>query len=1172
MIKMRWWNEYPTWQQPNRSILRLWKWVGFVGAFVLLILPISVAVAQGSYTIASGTTSTQTLDEQSPQQKNRKKQTHVTLIVRDSTLKFVIDELARQAGLQPLYNKGSAVFNKRISVRLVKAPLLDGLSQVLRGTGLVAKLSADGATMLIRPESGDTSTLGQETESDVGTISGIVVDSATEKPVSGAKVYIVGTTLSTVVDEKGSFIIRNAPAGKQTVSIRLFGFRSLARSVTIAGKKNTTVRFILIPVPTTLSGVVTTATGQQRRFAVGNDITSIDVDSVMKTAPITSVTDLLEGRVPGLTVIRASGTPGDPARIRIRGASSIERSNDPIVIVDGVRQYFTGENSINALGGTRLPYARPSALDQIDPNAIETIEVFKGPSASAMYGSDAANGVIVITTKRGRAGPTRWTLLANTGTSSIPGRYPEFTYSFGHTYTGGSPKGTVCNRISKTPCIIDSMVTFQALNDPRYSPLDRGRDYGVSASVSGGSQSVLYSMTGSMKQQNGMVKLPRATEEQFLRYAQKSPPSWMINPDQYQIWSLTSQVSFILNPKARTTLTNLISVGEQRRSSLGTSGIGALIGKFVDTARLNTPSNVAGQNALLTGFSEQAVARTTTSTTTGTFNWQAKNWLNVSATGGINQNSGVDKRFTPAGIPLPLVAISTDTAGGYSLGRRSATVLTMNLGAVTQSTILGGRVFRSAWGFNGQNTQSDAITGLGAVVNGIDEPTSLTGAQQSMSGGATFGWYVEPTIQLSPRFSFAPGIRLDGSGVSGSRAGLLRLPKMSTSWIAIDNTSVEENTTSQWRHILSLVRLRGALGYAGVQPEAADQYRLFRELSKSLDGSTNGTKVVALNSLGNTRLRPERSTEFETGIDADLLQSRFSLTATYFYKKRIDAIVEQSVAASVSGGNAGGVFGIDASKLKQNVGNILSTGIELTGTARVLDNQTATVGINFSFSSRNDKLLTINKEILSRAPGELNSRLVVGYPLDGIWIQPMRGYGDKNSNGIIDVAEVLFADSMVYLGTQNPRFLSTFGTDVGLFNGRVRANLQFNYQGDFTQKNTLGLHYLNSTANQSNSTLEQQAILASTLEAGDLSRYLYQTVNTLRLNSAAINYRLPGSVARLFGAQMATVGLQGSNLWLHTNYNGKDPNVNSIIGGEGVADTGQLPSPRVWVLQFNLSR
>jgi hypothetical protein len=136
--------------------------------------------------------------------------------------------------------------------------------------------------------------------------------------------------------------------GEHLVTAKIFGYKASSRTVVVRDSDRVTVNFVLVPTATVLSGVVTTITGTQRKITVGNDITTINVDSVMQVAPISSVTQLLETRVPGLTVLHTSGIPGDPSRLRLRGAGSITGNNDPIVIVDGVRVYAAQSDARNA--------------------------------------------------------------------------------------------------------------------------------------------------------------------------------------------------------------------------------------------------------------------------------------------------------------------------------------------------------------------------------------------------------------------------------------------------------------------------------------------------------------------------------------------------------------------------------------------------------------------------------------------------------------------------------------------------------------------------------------------------------------------------------------------------------------------------------------------------------
>ena len=353
----------------------------------------------------------------------------MTLSIHDSTIVYVVNELARQAHLQPFY-QNSTVLDRRISVDFAQRDVMDALATVLRGTGLMAKLTSDGTTVMIRQRTSGPSSVAHTEADSGGMIGGRVTDSASGQGLVGATVKVQGSSLSAITSDSGRFALKNVPLGKQVLTVRLFGFKPATHIVTVTDSGRATVRITLIPVATVLSGVVTTASGLQRKIAVGNDITTINADSVMRVAPITSVTDLLETRVPGLTVMHTSGAPGDPSRLRLRGAGSASLNNDPILIIDGVRAYAAQSDSRNS-NLANASFAAPSPLDQIDPSSIETIEVFKGPSASALYGSDAAAGVIVITTKHGRAGPTHWDMTLGQGLNYIPGTYPLNYYRFG---------------------------------------------------------------------------------------------------------------------------------------------------------------------------------------------------------------------------------------------------------------------------------------------------------------------------------------------------------------------------------------------------------------------------------------------------------------------------------------------------------------------------------------------------------------------------------------------------------------------------------------------------------------------------------------------------------------------------------------------------------------------
>jgi TonB-linked SusC/RagA family outer membrane protein len=1095
---------------------------------------------------------------------------HVTINVTRVPRRRAIDLVAANAKVPVQYQTQELdAYDDLITVHLADVSLGVALDRILAGTTL--RVVPDGRTQLAVVEQGNARVM-QAT----GAVVGRVIDSATTRGIANVTVAIRSTKVSTVTSADGRFTLSAVPVGDQVLTARLIGYRPGAQRIHVTSQTPASVAITLAPAATVLSGVVTTATGQQRRLEVGSDITILNADSIMKTAPITSVTDLLEGRVPGLTVVHSSGTPGDPARLRLRGAASIQGSNDPIVVVDGVRMYYTGANE-NGAASTLLvsgrAYPRPSPLDQIDPNSIQTIEVFKGPSASAMYGSDAANGVIVITTKQGRPGRTHWSLTGNTSTSSIPGSYPTITYSFGHLLTGGNSAGLFCNAdgFSGTPCAVDSTISFQALNDPRYTPLTRGGGASGSATVSGGSQSLTYSLTGSMSNDRGMVKLPTASREQYVRFTGKAPPNWMMHPDSYYLWGLNGQVSAALSSTANVTVSNWISNSDQERTSLGLTGVGELIGQFVDTVRLGT-------NGLLNRFTEQATANTAKSTNAITLAWQARPWLHVNLTGGVDQQHGTDRTFQPSGLPEQLTGSAADSGGAYSLSRSSANVKTLNLNTSSTISLPMGKQLALSMGFNAQNTtQGSETIRTSFIPIGVTDPSGFvpnqTTSYQTTSAGSTFGWYVEPTLRLSERFFFSPGIRLDGGSASGGNVRFTGFPKMALSWVALD----QSNANGGWRDVLSTLRLRGAYGYAGVQPGPADRLRLVSLPSVVLDGITPLPGVV-INTQGNTKLRPERSAEMELGFDAEFLESRFSLTATYFHKKRLDAILSSLVASSVGGG--GGVGATSSSSLgsqRRNIGTVRNVGLELDANAQLVRSDPFQWDVHVQTTSKSSKLLSFASGI-NGSPGAFGSRLAIGYPIDGIWVRPLEGYADLDHNGVIGLTEISMGDSAEYLGTQDAPFTSSFSSRVGLFNNRLSFNVQFDYQSGVTQYDALALTELQSAANAPNATLEEQAIYVASEYASVFSpnglltpRYLYQTVSMLRWNSMSVSYVLPTSFARALRGQAMTVSVQGSNLWLHTNYQGKDPNVNAETRGEGVTDFGQIPLPRTWVLRVTLT-
>ena len=1143
----------------------------------------------------------------------------MTLAVRDSTIEYVVNELARQAHLHASYPT-NPVLTKRISVHLDHVNVMDAFAVVLNKTGLMVQMASDGETIVLRMGSG--ATVGTERRDLAGgTIVGRVTDSASGQSVSGASVRVAGVkNLSAVTSDSGNFTLRDVPAGDQVLLVRMFGYKPAERTVTVTDSQRTSVRIVLVPVPTILSGVVTTATGLQRKVEVGNDITSLNVDSIMRIAPIRSVTDLLETRVPGMTVLHTSGVPGDPARIRLRGASSVLGNNDPIVIVDGVRVYASQSDARNnnlaptANGGSGVihqsnninltnatAYAAPSPLDQIDPNSIATIEVFKGPSASALYGSDAANGVIVITTKRGLAGPTHWSLNLGQGVNWLPGAWPVNYYKFGYDVQNSLSPLCAWNDLS---CHVDSLVPFQALNDPRFSVFSHGSDQTASLSVSGGVPTVLYSLTGSAEGTVGNLKLP-AIEQQRYQSLYGPIPGWMVRPDNLTSYGGTGQIAIQATPALRVTVSSVLNNKYQQRSSLENS-INQLEGRYLSQAVLDTTSTPLIQSDV-----ERATDKQLSSTNALTVAWQPASWLPLTATAGLNTIQRLDETLIPFGVHKSgIEGIGTDTTGSYGLGRGTSQDNTLTVGTVVplkRVNVAIGANFtsQSTADFQAYTSQlSPGVTEPSTFPLGTPATGQLSSFGQSTLASSTYGWYVEPRLNIASKFFVAPGFRLDGGSASGTHGGLAGggltpFPKIDLSYVAVDQ--------SRPRGILTLLRPRVAIGYAGTQPGPADKLRLINAQGAGGVVALNDSTLVpiaVLSTLGNTALRPERSSELEGGFDAELWRGRLSLTYTQYNKTRRNAILSIPVAPSagaaigsvISGSTSGDAissFGSDIMYSK-NIGVIRNTGTELSATALVFQSRALSWTVGANLSNDNSLVVSLNKGqqafcIGGGTPLSGSGCIVPGYPLFSDFTRPIVSFVDANHNGIIEPNEFRVGDSAAFVGQADPKYQFNLNTGVTLLNGRLSINAGFAYQNGMTQNNLAALQngtFL-SILNQPNTSLATQAAVVAAECANEASNNtaqisctgpgssigVYQTVNTFRFQSLSVNYMLPTTLTHWVHVPRMSVALQGSNLALHSNYRGKDPSVNAfstVSAGDETEDLGQIPEPRTWSINLRL--
>src|SRR4051812_18190282 len=341
-------------------------------------------------------------------------------------------------------------------------------------------------------------------------VTGRVTEAGSATPISDAQVFIVGTNLGGLTNQDGRFVLRNVPLGAQQLRVIRIGYTEVKRPVAVVAGQATTLDVSLTKSVISLQEVVTTATGDTRRVEIGNAISNIDAQNVVKTSPISNVSDLLNARAPGVTVISGTQT-GVGSRIRVRGNNSLSLNNDPIYVIDGVRMTSDQASGIST-GGNRA-----NRVGDLNPEEIENIEIVKGPSAATLYGTDAANGVVVITTKKGRAGAPQWTVHTEGGLIKDLN-----TYSDNFTIAGHSPGATAYREcalplISAGTCIKDSVRVYAPIKDPDATPLGTGNRVGYGAQVTGGTETVRYFLSGDRATEVGVLELPDFERRRFER-------------------------------------------------------------------------------------------------------------------------------------------------------------------------------------------------------------------------------------------------------------------------------------------------------------------------------------------------------------------------------------------------------------------------------------------------------------------------------------------------------------------------------------------------------------------------------------------------------------------------------------------------------------------------------
>lgn len=1006
-----------------------------------------------------------------------------------------------------------------------------------------------------------------------GSVAVHVVESAGQRPVDQAQVMIIGTTLGGLTNAEGRFTIRGIPAGTHTVRVLRVGFAEQKKPVTIEAGQAATLEFTLDPVAVSLAPVVTTATGETRTVEVGNAVSSIDAAKAVETTPIKSVDDLLTSRTTSLAVTSGNQT-GAGSRMRIRGQSSLSLSNQPIFIIDGVRMTSNQDDTNLFTGG-----ATPSRIGDINPEDIENVEVIKGPSAAALYGTAAANGVVVITTKRGRAGQARWTAYGEAGLLQ-----DRNNYMTAYTMFGKQPGKTTeapfafCNlqRVGVGQCSIDSVAKLNIFTNPGLTPVSNGYRGQYGLQISGGTETVRYFVAGETESETGVMKLPKF-ERDRMNAANIPIRDWTDRPNVMGKSNVRLNLNSTVNPKLDLSLSSGFTSLDQRFSleSNATAGIGSQVfggpgckiclPNRVVGGGLGTP--LYGYRAWTPGYSwqeknEQRVNRVIIS---GNMNWRPTSWLQNRVTLGNDFADRVDDNFLFNGEGPPITATYRN---GFKINTRAnLRNTTLDLGStatynplqwVSLKTTVGAQYINSLNQYNvadGEELPPGAQTPNGAVTQSASEFTTLV---------KTLGVFVEEAAAINDRLFLTAAVRTDQNSAFGTDFQRVYYPKASLSWIISDEDFFPK---MGW---LNSLRIRSAYGASGVQPGPNDALRYFDTSLQSVDGADiSGLQISA---LGNSELKPERSTEYEGGFEAKLFRSRASIDVTYYHKKTSDALISAIVAPSAG----------SARNVRQNLGSVLNTGWEFLGTGQLVDRRNLAIDVSLSYSTNANELLS-----LGGTPPQIgtNTRVVEGYPLFGFWENKILGWKDKNGDGLLtywaDTAKnEVFVDSVdTFLGYTQPRNLGTLTTGIDLLNRRLRIQSLFDYRGGHLwYNNTERIRCTRPNCGgrmDPHASFQDQAMVIAALENPRRTNAGYfQPGGYVRFRELSVQYTLSERLAHLmFRSRSSNLVASARNLKHWTKYRGTDPESDyqaTVSGADVPSEFQTIGPPTYFIIRVNL--
>lgn len=1004
-----------------------------------------------------------------------------------------------------------------------------------------------------------------------GEIRGTVKDQSSGDVLVGANILVIGTSKGTTTNYEGAYSIK-LPPGQYTVVARFVGYVSEQQSVTVAANQTAEATFNLKPDILKLDEVVVMGlSGDIPRAQLGNAISKISGDDISKI-PVTNPLDALAGRAAGVEVRKASGTPGTGTYILLRGRTTITSGSQPLYVVDGVPI----DNSFvyNASGTIQ----NANRATDINPNDIESVEILKGASAAAIYGSRAANGVILITTKSGK--------------QAAPGKFARISYSTSYSWDdvyGEVPLQTKYGqRVPYAPYVPGSTDSWGVLLPSGTKIYDHDLDIFKtghlaenSIQFSGGSPIFRYLASASFTNHLGVA-----------RKSEYNRRNLRLNLN----YSALENVSIQSNSNYISSLNNLPQDGSN------TSGIllGALRSppefdnlKYLEVDGVTQRRFAAYDNPIWTMEFNTYDAELSRFIHNTRVDYDLLTGLRLTASVGWDRYNlfNFQRLFNDA-------ASTTARSGAISQNRYTTNVVNTDLSGIWKysftpevlfTAIVGQQLLFDTRNFTG-GSSSNTLPFYNEIGSGVTRD-----AGSSHSESRIYSYYFQGTVNAFDRYTVTGSLRRDAGSTFGSADRIYYYPKASFAYRLTEEPFVKDLfDQAALGDIISEVKVRGAWGVAGTQPGTYSTNFLYltggfgdpwgRGTSAGRSGQLG---IRHSTSAGNNAVRPEKNTEYEFGFDAAFWDRRLNLEFSYYRQDITDLLLFVTTPSSTG----------YTSQLR-NAGKMRNKGFEVKLDVNPIrwDDFQWIVSVNYA---RNDnkvkKLEGFTPDAYVTLQGAFAGIFNVakeGRPL-GVWY----GLGwERDAQGNIVYSSATVADNVLTgaiinaprwnatikeIGNSNPKWTGSLRSDFTImrdwsvsvlfdavwgfdvWNGTRGAMYNFGTHGDTKDRDDLWFNQSgqpviwNGTANRTIGTriyvpgeqLRREVYYRYYANGFNINEPHIEDGSFIKLRDVSLTYRWRG--VPMFDIESIVFTFSGRNLITWSDYSGYDPEVNTFQTAEG---------------------